>query len=133
MKREPNSGDIEKDPVWELLRESAAHRPGPNFAANVVRAARLEGQAKPWWNKILIPASIGGALAAAAAMVAVVMSLQTATPDQGSPKVAKVVFNEGTDSSFADLQENLETEVFLAASEQLGDYSDEELVSMIGF
>jgi hypothetical protein len=130
MKRESNSGDIEKDPVWELLRESAAHRPGPNFAANVVRAARLEGQAKPWWSKILIPASIGGALAGAAAMVAVVMSLQTGTPESGSPKLVHTV---GTDSSFADLQENLETEVFLAASEQLGDYSDEELVSMIGF
>jgi hypothetical protein len=131
MKRETNSGNIEKDPVWELLRESAAHRPSPNFAANVVRAARLEGQAKPWWSKILIPVSIGGALTAAAAMVAVVMSLQdTSNPGGHGPSV---VVNEGTHSSFADLQDNLETEVFLAASEQLGDYSDEELVSMIGF
>lgn len=130
MKREPNSGDIERDPVWELLRESAAHRPGPNFAANVVRAARLEGQAKPWWSKILIPASIGGALAAAAAMVAVVMTLQTGTPDSGGSKVA---FKEGSASTLADLQDNLETEVFLEASEQLADYSDEELVSMMGF
>jgi hypothetical protein len=130
MKREPNCGDIEKDPVWALLRESAAHRPSPNFAANVVRAARLEGQAKPWWSKILIPASIGGALAGAAAMVAVVMSLQTGTPASHGPTV---VYTEGTASSFADLQDNLETEVFIAASEQLGDYSDEELVSMIGF
>ena len=130
MKRETNSGNIERDPVWELLRESAAHRPGPNFAANVVRAARLEGQAKPWWSKILIPASIGGALTAAAAMVAVVVSLQTASTPSGN---GKVLVNEGTHASFADLQDNLETEVFLAASEQLGDYSDEELVSMIGF
>jgi hypothetical protein len=130
MKRESNTGNIEKDPVWELLRESAAHRPGPNFAANVARAARLEGQAKPWWSRILIPASIGGALAAAAAMVALVMSLPTGTPAGNGPGT---VYNEGTGSSFADLQDNLETEVFLAASEQLGDYSDEELVSMIGF
>ncbi|RYD94292.1 MAG: alpha/beta fold hydrolase, partial [Sphingobacteriales bacterium] len=50
--------DLEKDPVWELLRESRTGRPSPNFADNVVRAARLEGQEKPWWSRIWIPAAI---------------------------------------------------------------------------
>lgn len=131
MNREPHTGDIEKDPVWELLRESAALRPSANFASNVVRAARLEGQAKPWWSKILIPVSIGGVLAGAAAVVAVALSLQPGSPQGGDREVVEV--HQGTDSTLADLQDNLETEVFLAASEQLADYSDEELVSMMGF
>jgi hypothetical protein len=129
MKRDDSSADFEKDPVWELLRESAAQRPSPNFAANVVRAARLESQAKPWWSRLLVPASLGGLLAGATALVMVTFALQTnpggkATTTPGQPTV---------DSSLADLQDDYETEVFLAAAEHLGDYSDEELVSMIGF
>lgn len=129
MKRDHSSGDFEKDPVWELLRQSSAHRPGPNFAADVVRAARSEAPAKPWWSRLLLPVSFGGALAGAAAVVALMFTLQQ-EPGGGSP--GGVVAVPG-DSSLADLQDDYETEVFLAASDHLGDYSDEELVSMIGF
>jgi len=129
MKRDPSSGDFEKDPVWELLRESSARRPSPSFAANVVRAARLEQAAKPWWSRLLIPASIGGVLAGATALVVGVIVLQTG-PAGGD---GGLVQNTPEAISFADIQDNVETEVFIAASEHLGDYSDEELVSMIGF
>jgi hypothetical protein len=129
MKRDHSSGDFEKDPVWELLRQSPSQRPGPDFAANVVRAARLEEPAKPWWTRLWIPASIGGVLAGAAAVVAVVLTLQN-EPGNGS---GTVVVTTAPDSSLSDLQDDYETEVFLAASEHLGKYSDEELVSMIGF
>lgn len=129
MKRDDSSADFEKDPVWELLRESAAQRPGPNFASNVVRAARLETQAKPWWSRLLIPASLGGVLAGAAAIVVVTLTLQTNPGGSTSPTPYQPI----ADSSLADLQDDYETEVFLAAAEHLGDYSDEELVSMIGF
>jgi hypothetical protein len=129
MKRDDSSADFEKDPVWELLRESAAQRPGPNFASNVVRAARLETQAKPWWSRLLIPASLGGVRAGAAAIVVVTLTLQTNPGGSTSPTPYQPI----ADSSLADLQDDYETEVFLAAAEHLGDYSDEELVSMIGF
>lgn len=128
MKRDPSTGDLDQDPVWDLLRQSPSLRPGPNFAANVARAARLEEPAKPWWSKLWIPASIGGALAGAAALVAVVMTLQTGT-NPGDTTITTLP----ADSSLADLQENYETEVLLAASDHLADYSDEELVALIGF
>lgn len=129
MKRDDSSADFEKDPVWELLRESAAQRPSPNFASNVVRAARLEGQAKPWWSRLLIPASLGGLLAGATALVMVTLSMQGNSGGKASTTPGQTI----VDSSLADLQDDYETEVFLAAAEHLGDYSDEELVSMIGF
>jgi hypothetical protein len=130
MKRDHSSGDFEKDPVWDLLRQSAAQRPSPNFAANVVRAARLEVPAKPWWSRLLIPASVGGVLAGAAALVTVMLTLQTNPKGDLSPDI---VSNKPVNTSFADLQDDAETEVFLIAAEHLGDYSDEELVSMMGF
>lgn len=130
MKLDHSSGDFEKDPVWELLRQSPARKPGPQFAADVVRAARLETPAKPWWSRLAVPAVFGGALAAAAALVAVVAVLQS---EPGGPASPAIVERNAPDPTLADLQDNYETEVFLAASEHLGDYSDEELVSMIGF
>ncbi|WP_035604528.1 hypothetical protein [Haloferula sp. BvORR071] len=133
MKRD-NHSDFEKDPVWELLRESAAKRPSPNFASNVLRAARLEGQeqVKPWWKSFLIPLSAGTALAGAAALVAVVMSMQSAAPQgRGPDRTAEAPIPK--ESSLAALEDTAQTEVFLTACENLGAYKDEELVSMIGF
>lgn len=126
MKRDHSSDDFEKDPVWELLRESAARRPSPSFAANVVRAARLEPAAKPWWSRLLLPASVGGVLAAATAVVALVFTLHSVPV--GTPKITTTA----PDSSLAVLQDDLNAEVLIAASDHLADYSDEELISMIG-
>ena len=128
MKRDSNNGDLDQDPVWDLLRQSPSLRPGPNFAANVVRAARLETAAPPWWSRLWIPASIGAALAGTAAVVAVVLTLQSAPPS-ASP----VLTTLPADSSLSDLQEDYEAEVLLAAAEHLGNFSDEELVTMVGF
>ena len=138
MKRDSHSSsdfakDLEKDPVWDLLRESSAVRPGPNFADNVVRAARLAGQEKPWWSRIWIPAAIGTSLAGAAALVAVVLTLQSQPgTGNGSDNLAGVKVT-APDASLAELQDDFENEVFLEASDHLGKYDDAELVSMIGF
>ena len=131
MKLDPSSGDFEKDPVWALLRESSAKRPNPNFAANVVRAARLESQAKPWWKSIWLPITAGGALAGAAALVVAVISMQSGTPNGGPSK--EVADYKAPDTSLAELQDAVDNEVFLAATEHMGKYSDEELVSLMGF
>ncbi|MCW1886417.1 hypothetical protein OKA04_16890 [Luteolibacter flavescens] len=137
MKRDSHSSsdfakDLEKDPVWDLLRESRSARPSPNFADNVVRAARLKGQEKPWWSRIWIPAAIGTSLAGAAALVAVVVTLQS-QPGTGSAHENSIVQVTAPDTSLAGLQDDFENEVFLEASDHLGKYDDAELVSMIGF
>lgn len=128
MKRDSTTGDLDKDPVWDLLRQSPSQRPGPNFTANVVRAARLEKAEQPWWSRLWIPASIGVALTGTAALVAVVLTLQSPSESAG-PMVTTLP----ADSSLSDLQENYEAEVLLAASEHLASFSDEELVTMVGF
>ena len=130
MKRDHHSsGDIEKDPVWDLLRESRGVRPRPDFAADVARAARLEGQAKPWWSRLWVPAAAGTALAGAAALVAVVLTLQSDSGHGNGP----VAMPAAPDTTLAELQDDFETEVFLEASENLARFDDAELVSLIGF
>lgn len=133
MKLDPSSGDFDKDPVWALLRESSTRRPGPNFAANVVRAARLESQAKPWWKSLWLPLGAGGVLAGATAIVVAVITMHSATPGNGNRADGEVASFNKPDSSLAELQDAVDNEVFLAATEHLGKYSDEELVSMMGF
>jgi hypothetical protein len=128
MKRDSSTDDWEQDPVWDLLRQSPSPRPGPDFTAKVLRAARLERATPPWWSRRWIPVSFGAALAAGAALLAVMLAPESPLPP-AEPAVALLP----ADPSLADLQENYETEVLLAASEHLGDFSDEELVAMIGF
>lgn len=137
MKRDSHSSsdfasDLEKDPVWDLLRESRSVRPSPNFADNVVRAARLDGQERPWWSRIWIPAAIGTSLAGAVALVAVVFTLQS-HPGPSAGREDTVAQVTTPDTSLAGLQDDFENEVFLEASDHLGKYDDAELVSMIGF
>ncbi len=120
--------DLEKDPLWSLLRESPAHRPGCRFATDVVRAARLSAPAKPWWSRALIPLGAGGLLAGTAALVMLALSLFSETP--GGSEVAVVV---PAHESLSDIQDGFETEVLIAVADHLADYSDDELVSLIGF
>lgn len=124
-----NHDDLEKDPLWDLLRESPAHRPGTRFATDVVRAARIATPAKPWWAKVLILFAAGGALAGAAALVVVALSFKSDAPSGG--EVAVILPPAG--ESLADIQDGVETEMLLAAADYLSDYSDDELVSLIGF
>lgn len=128
MKRDSSTDDWEKDPVWDVLRQSPSQRPAPDFAAKVLRAARLEQPKAPWWSRRWIPATIGAVLATGAAVLAMLL-----TPGSPLPPSEPAVAIFAADPSLADLQENYETEVLLAASEHLGDFSDEELVAMIGF
>lgn len=117
--------DSEKDPLWDLLRESPGHRPGPRFVDDVVRAARLLPRPQPWWRRSWLPLSVGGLLAGTAAIALVVM-----LPQHGTQAVVTVTPPAG---SFDEIQDGVETEVLIAAADHLASYSDDELVSLIGF
>jgi hypothetical protein len=121
--------DLEKDALWDLLRQSPGQRPRPSFATDVVRAARLSPPEKPWWLRVLVPLSTGGVLAGAAAMVIVTLSMQ----DPGGKAVAPVAVKAGTSQSIADVQDFAEGQVLAVAADHLSDYSDDELVSLVGF
>jgi hypothetical protein len=125
---DPN--DLEKDALWEFLRQSPAQQARPSFAADVVRAARLSAPEKPWWQRALIPLSFGGLLAGAAAMVVVSLSMQ----QQKGPSVAPVAKVTVTSpGSITDVQDYAESQVLSVAADHLSDYSDDELVSLVGF
>jgi hypothetical protein len=124
----PNDDSWENDPVWKLLDQSPPATAGPRFADDTVRAARLAGQAARWWSRLLAPLPLAGLAAATAACVIAVISLQNDTPAANGGHIAAVDSN-----AFAEIQEIAETEALLSAVDDLDNFSDLELVSLIGF
>ena len=59
----------EDDAVWKLLDHASPASAGPRFVDNTVRAARLEGRAKPWWKRALSPVPLAGLAGATTALV----------------------------------------------------------------
>ena len=129
MNRKPlNTDDSwEHDAVWKLLDQAPPASPGPRFVDDTVRAARLAGQAEPWWKRLFSPAPLAGLTAATAALVFTVISLSTPTP---GPDHRIAAFDS---EQAAVIQEIAETETLIAAVDHLDDFSDYELVSLIGF
>ena len=123
----PPDDSWESDAVWQLLDQAAPKTASARFADDVVRAARLTGEVKPWWSRLLSPAPLAGLAAATAALAFSAFSLlgpSAGTSSTGIP---------ADSSQAANIQEIAETETLIAAVDHLDDFSDTELVSLIGF
>ncbi len=129
MNRKPLHTDDswENDAVWNLLDQAPPASAGPRFADDTVRAARLMGQAEPWWKRLLTPVPLAGLAGAAAALVFTFAEVPGPSPENPA-------LNAGADvQQAAEIQEIAETETLMAAVDHLDDFSDNELVTLIGF
>ncbi len=123
----PPDDSWESDAVWKLLDQAPPQSAGARFAEDTVRAARLLPAAAPWWKRIFTPAPLAGLAAATAAVTFAVLPL--VHPPHESFSRAVVL-----DSPQAvAIQDIAETETLIAAADRLDDFSDNELVSLIGF
>lgn len=129
MNRTPQRPDEswENDAVWKLLDQAPSTTAGPRFVDDTVRAARLAGQPQPWWKRMCTPIPLA---AMAGATAALVFSIQSLTGPAGSPATP---YGFADEESAAEIQEIAETETLIAAAEHLDQFSDTELVTLIGF
>jgi len=134
MNRHPHKPDdsLESDPVWKLLDQAPAPRASERFVERTLRVTRLEEiEVVPFWRRLLCPAPLAGLCGAVAAVVLVFM------PGSGSERSADVFVQTSGGGAevetFAAIQEAAEMEALLAAVDQMDDFSDHELVSLIGF
>jgi hypothetical protein len=124
----PPDDSWESDAVWKLLDQVPAKAAGARFADDTVRAARLSDEIKPWWSRLFSPAPLAGFAAATAAVTFAVISLVgTTTP---APDTRTAVLDS---PQAVVIQDIAETETLMVAVDQLDDFSDNELVSLIGF
>jgi hypothetical protein len=123
----PPDDSWESDAVWQLLDQAPPKLANPRFAADTVRAARLNSTAKPWWSRLLFPAPLAGLAATTAALAFAIISLVGPAKISGSQTAML-----DSPQAFA-IQDIAETETLIAAADQLDDFSDNELVGLIGF
>lgn len=119
--------DVSQDPVWDLLRRSPSLSVSSGFADRVLQAARqADATSSPFWSRTRMMVSAVTGMAAAVAIAATVMLLPDPSP---------VIVQQPLDApdAFASLEEVANQEMLLAATDHLGEFSDTELVSLIGF
>ena len=126
MNREPIKTDDswESDAVWKLLDQAPPQKAGARFVDDTLRAARLAADVKPWWSRFFSPVPLAGIAGATAALV---FALVGPTQETTRPLAAA-----DSQQAFA-IQQIAETETLIAAADHLENFSDNELVSLIGF
>lgn len=128
MNRKPlqSNEPWENDAVWKLLEQAPPAEASGRFADDTVRAARLLGQSQAWWKRVFAPLPLAGLAGATAALV---FSISGIVGPGGQPTAGPVV-----ESPYAEqIQEIAATETLMAAVENLDNFSDRELVTLIGF
>lgn len=125
----PQSDDSwESDAVWKLLDQAPPQSASRRFADETVRAARLLEEPAAWWKRLFSPAPLTGFTVATAAIAFALVPLFKPAPVSVAP--VSVAMNSPQAVAIQDIAE---TETLIAAVDQLDDFSDNELVSLIGF
>ena len=121
--------DLDRDPVWNLLDDASLQEPGPRFAQDLVRRARLEGQGgNPWWKALSSPKPLIGMATAACACAAIIVSLPNETSDPAPVVVNPPVLTDDWEESFAD---DLANELLTSAADDPTLLSDSEIIALL--
>lgn len=125
----------EKDATWELLGKAAPSKASGRFADDTVRAVKLLPEADPWWPKQL-NFSPWVALAACGAL-AVFLFMNPAEDAKTGVSPLTVVSDESDQwvetDQWVEIEAVAEEEMLAAAADHLDRFSDQELVTLIGF
>ncbi|QTN31482.1 hypothetical protein HZ994_03775 [Akkermansiaceae bacterium] len=119
----------EGDATWDLLGKAVPKEASGRFADDTLRAVRLLPEADPWWPKILTFSP--WVAVAACAVFGVFVLIDGSEPVGGGGDVVSVP--SGQEERWVQIEEVAEAEMLAAAADHLDRFSDQELVSLIGF
>lgn len=119
----------DEDATWELLAKAAPRKASGRFADDTLRAVKLLPEADPWWPKAL-RFSPWVAITACAALAAFLFLKPTDAGGGASPSVVKVTDEA---AQWVEIEAVAEQEMLAAAADHLDRFSDQELVTLIGF
>lgn len=135
MNMSEQEGWDKNDATWELLGKATPRKAGGRFADDTLRVVKLLPEADPWWPKSLT-FSPWVALAACGALAAFLFLNPAGDGNGGSPPVVGAS-NEAEQSVESDQWVQIEAfadeEMLAAAADHLDRFSDQELVTLIGF
>ncbi|MDE0835842.1 MAG: hypothetical protein OSA84_05765 [Akkermansiaceae bacterium] len=118
----------EGDATWDLLGKAAAKEAGPRFTDDTLRAVRLLPDTDPWWSNVM-RFSPWAAVTACGVFAALFLLNEPNAGSGDDPKVVSTV----SDEQWVQIEEVAEAEMLVAAADHLDRFSDQELVSLIGF
>lgn len=116
------------DATWKLLGEAQPTRASGRFADDTLRSVKLLPEADSWWQK-LVSISPWAGVAACGVLVAF-MFINEPNEDSGEDSPVVIVSAE---EKWVTISEVAEAEMLAAAADDLDSFSDQELVSLIGF
>ncbi|MFM2198347.1 MAG: hypothetical protein RLZZ505_1779 [Verrucomicrobiota bacterium] len=125
----------EKDATWELLGKAAPRKAGQRFADDTLRAVRLLPEADPWWPKLL-RSSPWVAMATCVALALVLLNNPADDLENPAPSMLNIISESGSSlesEQWGELEAVAEEEMLAAAADHLDRFSDQELVTLIGF
>lgn len=129
MKRMKDNDDWnEGDAMWDLLGKAAPKEASGRFADDTLRAVKLLPEGHPWWSNLVSFAPWAAVAACAVFGALFLMDGPKASPDS-------VIANAPADKEeqWVQIEEVAEAEMLVAAADHLDRFSDQELVSLIGF
>jgi|694.fasta_scaffold73661_7 hypothetical protein len=117
------------DDTWELLGKATPRKAGGRFADDTLRVVKMLPEADPWWPRSL-NFSPWFALAACAAVAAFFFLNPSDNGINGFPPIVNV-----TDEAeqWVEIEVVADEEMLAAAADHLERFSDQELVTLIGF
>jgi hypothetical protein len=118
-----------KDATWELLGKAAPKKASGRFADDTLRAVKLLPEADPWWPKQL-GFSPWVALAASGALA---LFLFMNPPEDAKTGVSPVTVASDESDQWVEIEAAAGEEMLAAAADHLDRFSDQELVTLIGF
>jgi hypothetical protein len=124
-----NDHDLDQDPVWDLVDRAQPLEANPLFSRNVMREIRLaEDSAIPWWKRLLASKPLVASSLAAVAAVAILVSVNTNSPTTNGGLTG---IEPGQEAPLAELNEELDQELLMAAAEDPSLFSDEHLLALL--
>jgi hypothetical protein len=115
--------------TWELLGKATPRKAGGRFADDTLRVVKLLPEADPWWPRSL-NFSPWFALAACAAVAAFLFLNAIESGGGGSPPVANA---RDEAEQWVEIEAVAAEEMLAAAADHLERFSDQELVTLVGF
>ena len=128
MKMENENEWDADDATWKLLGEAEPRRASARFADDALRAVKLLPEADAWWPKVL--SFSPWAAVAACGVLAAFMFIHS--PYDDIRKDASVV-TVSAEEKWVAIAEVANAEMLAAAADDLDSFSDQELVSLVGF
>ena len=114
--------------MWDLLGKAAPKEASGRFADDTLRAVKLLPETHSWWPKI-VSFTPWAAVAACAVFAAMFFMDSPKAPTDSGIAIAPVDKEE----QWVQIEEVAEAEMLVAAADHLDRFSDQELVSLIGF